>query len=670
MDVFDLVAKIRLDSSEYESGLGKAKNGMSSLVSGVSKGLATVAKVGTAAVSAGVAGVAALTKMGVEGYAQYEQLVGGVETLFKTSSDAVMKYAENAYKTSGMSANQYMETVTSFSASLIQSLDGDTAKAAEIGNMAITDMSDNANKMGTSIEMLQHSYSGFAKQNFTMLDNLKLGYGGTKTEMERLLKDAQALSGVKYDISSYADIVEAIHVVQTEMGITGTTAKEAATTIQGSLSMMKGAWQNLVVGMADENANMEVLINNFVESTALAAQNLLPRIEQTLAGIGQLITEMAPIIAEALPQLVEAVLPAIITAGVSLIAALTSAIITALPALGTALMSALQIILTDVFGLSTEQASQFADGVTGAFNKVKDGFFALVESAQTDGTFLNEVWTGLQETGQAFSDFLSALWNALSAAFAACVDAINTEGTYLNAIWQNIQTTITAAVDFINGVIKLFTAVLQGDWSAAWSACEQILTAFGTAIGGIIEGILNIVIGALGELLELGWELIQSLWEGISNHFATFYSEMSELVTTSIINPIVDKGTELYNSGVELLNQFWDGLVSVWESITAWWDGLTLSDKNAPSVNGGKGGGFATGLNYVPYDEFPAILHRGEAVLTAAEARIWRKNGLNGATPATAGGIVINQYIQSVPQTPADLANATEAYFEQARWML
>ena len=239
MDVFDLVAKIRLDSSEYESGLGKAKNGMSSLVSGVSKGLATVAKVGTAAVSAGVAGVAALTKMGVEGYAQYEQLVGGVETLFKTSSDAVMKYAENAYKTSGMSANQYMETVTSFSASLIQSLDGDTAKAAEIGNMAITDMSDNANKMGTSIEMLQHSYSGFAKQNFTMLDNLKLGYGGTKTEMERLLKDAQALSGVKYDISSYADIVEAIHVVQTEMGITGTTAKEAATTIQGSLSMMK-----------------------------------------------------------------------------------------------------------------------------------------------------------------------------------------------------------------------------------------------------------------------------------------------------------------------------------------------------------------------------------------------------------------------------------------------
>lgn len=167
-DVFDLVAKIRLDSSEYESGVGKAKGTFSNLVSGVGKGLSTVAKVGGAAVAAAATGVAALTKMGVEGYAQYEQLVGGVETLFKESGDAVMRYAENAYKTSGLSANAYMETVTSFSASLIQSLDGDTAKAAEVADKAITDMSDNANKMGTSIEMIQNAYNGFAKGNFTI----------------------------------------------------------------------------------------------------------------------------------------------------------------------------------------------------------------------------------------------------------------------------------------------------------------------------------------------------------------------------------------------------------------------------------------------------------------------------------------------------------------------
>ena len=172
MDVFDLYAKISLDKSEYESGLKDAKGSMSSLAESVGNGLKTVAKVGAAAVTAAAAGVAALTKMGVEGYAQYEQLVGGVETLFKTSQNIVMGYAENAYKTAGMSANEYMETVTSFSASLIQSLDGDTAKAAEVGNMAITDMSDNANKMGTSMEMIQNAYQGFAKQNYTMLDNL------------------------------------------------------------------------------------------------------------------------------------------------------------------------------------------------------------------------------------------------------------------------------------------------------------------------------------------------------------------------------------------------------------------------------------------------------------------------------------------------------------------
>lgn len=175
MDVFELTARIGLDKSEYESGLKDAKGSMSSLAEGVGKGLKTVTKIGGAAIAAGVAGVTALTKMGVEGYAQYEQLVGGVETLFKTSQNIVMGYAENAYKTAGLSANEYMETVTSFSASLLQSLDGDTARAAEYADQAITDMADNANKMGTNISMIQNAYQGFAKQNYSMLDNLNVG---------------------------------------------------------------------------------------------------------------------------------------------------------------------------------------------------------------------------------------------------------------------------------------------------------------------------------------------------------------------------------------------------------------------------------------------------------------------------------------------------------------
>ena len=508
MDVFDLVAKIRLDDSEYEQGIGKAKGTLSNLASGVKTGLATVAKVGAAAVAAGAAGVAALTKMGVEGYAQYEQLTGGVETLFKESQNIVMGYAENAYKTAGMSANEYMETVTSFSASLIQSLDGDTAKAAEVGNMAITDMSDNANKMGTSIEMIQNAYNGFAKSNFTMLDNLKLGYGGTKEEMQRLIDDANKVkeaNGEMADLSidSFADVTEAIHIIQTEMGITGTTSREAASTIEGSISMMKGAWQNLVVGMADENANMEVLINNFVESVATAAKNLLPRIEQTLVGIADLITALAPVIAEALPQLVESVLPALLAAGVSLVVAIVNGVITALPSLYTALLDAVKIILVEVFGVSEEKAGEFAESINNFFKKIKDGFVALVKSAQTEGTFLNKVWTGLKETAKAFCDFVVALWEVLSKAFKWCVDQINTEGTLLNTIWKNIQTRITTAIDVIKGVIKTFTAILKGDWSGAWNACKD-------TVKSVFEGAKTIVkngVDWLKNALKFKWEL-------------------------------------------------------------------------------------------------------------------------------------------------------------------
>ena len=539
MDVFDLVAKIRLDSSEYEQGVGKAKGTFSTLASGVKTGLATVAKVGAAAVSAGVAGVAALTKMGVEGYAQYEQLVGGVETLFKDSQGIVMKYAENAYKTAGMSANQYMETVTSFSASLIQSLDGDTAKAAEVGNMAITDMSDNANKMGTSIEMIQNAYNGFAKQNYTMLDNLKLGYGGTKEEMQRLIDDANRVKVANGEmgnlsINSFADVTEAIHIMQTEMGITGTTAREAATTIEGSISMMKGAWQNLVVGMADENANMEVLINNFVESTATAAQNLLPRIEQTLVGIGQLITALAPVIAKALPQLVESVLPALLTAGVSLVTALVNGVITALPALYTALLEGVKIILVEVFGVSEAKAGEFADSVNSFFVKIKDGFLALVESAKTDGTWLNEIWTGLKDTGKAFCDFCVALWDVLSAAFTWCVEQINTEGTFLNTIWVNIQTYISAAVSVIQDCISLFTAILKGDWSSAWAAVQRIAETVWNAISSIISKSLDYVESLISKGLTAAKSKVSSNLAAISGYFTEKWNSAKKAVSDAI----------------------------------------------------------------------------------------------------------------------------------------
>lgn len=278
-----------------------------------------LADLGSKAIQTAISGLKKLSgtlidvgKQSVNQYARYEQLVGGVETLFKDSSDTVQKYAEQAYKTAGLSANDYMEQITSFSASLIQSLGGDTRKAAEYGNLAIIDMSDNANKMGTSMQMIQNAYQGFAKQNYTMLDNLKLGYGGTKTEMQRLIKDANALKAANGEMANltierFGDVVEAIHLIQTQMGITGTTSKEAASTIEGSTGSMKASWQNLLVAIADDNKDISKAVDEFVGTVTTNAKNLVPRIKTVVNGIKKLInsivTEVFPRIKKEIPQL-------------------------------------------------------------------------------------------------------------------------------------------------------------------------------------------------------------------------------------------------------------------------------------------------------------------------------------------------------------------------------
>ena len=328
------------------------------IVSGI-KAMASAIKEATAA-------LVDLGKQSIMGFAEQEQLIGGVDTLFKEASAQVQQYANEAYKTAGLSANEYMETVTSFSASLLQSLGGDTAAAAQKADQAITDMSDNANKLGTDMTSIQNAYQGFAKQNYTMLDNLKLGYGGTKQEMERLLADAEKLSGVKYDISSYADIVDAIHVVQTEMGITGTTAKEAATTIQGSANAMKSAWSNLLTGMSNENLNLDTLVQNVIDSVNTFADNLIPRLQIMLPrfvqGLTQLISDMIPYVAPAL----ELLLPSLVEG----VGGLVSGIVQALPAAVEAisavvpmLVEQLTIMLPQVINSGVEIIAALAAGI-------------------------------------------------------------------------------------------------------------------------------------------------------------------------------------------------------------------------------------------------------------------------------------------------------------------
>mgnify|MGYP004521808047 CR=1 FL=1 len=409
----------------------------------------------SAAIKEAAAALVDLGKQSIMGFAEQEQLIGGVDTLFKESSAQVQQYANDAYKTAGLSANEYMETVTSFSASLLQSLGGDTAAAAEKANLAITDMSDNANKMGTDMQSIQNAYQGFAKANYTMLDNLKLGYGGTKEEMQRLLADAEKISGIKYDISSYADIVDAIHVVQTEMGITGTTATEAATTIQGSANAMKSAWSNLITGMSNENLDLDKLVQNVIDSVNTFADNLIPRLQIMLPrfvqGLTQLISGMIPYVApalelllppliegvgglvsgivQALPAAVEAItavipmlveqltilLPQIISAGVEIIAALASGIGENLPTLIPAVVDAIITItegLLDHIDLLIIAAGQLIAGLAqGLIEAIPRLIGRLPEIISA---IVKGLLKGLAAIGEVGSQLVHGLFNGIS----------------------------------------------------------------------------------------------------------------------------------------------------------------------------------------------------------------------------------------------------------------
>lgn len=348
------------DINRTKAGIEAVNNEMknTSIVSqfggALKSGLAVAAKAAAAATAAAAGAVIALTKSAVENYGEYEQLVGGVETLFKDSAGTVEEYANNAYKTAGLSANEYMETVTSFSASLLQSMGNDTQAAAEKADQAITDMSDNANKMGTDMQSIQNAYQGFAKQNYTMLDNLKLGYGGTKEEMQRLIDDANALNAAQgnytnYTIESYADIVDAIHTVQTEMGITGTTALEASTTIEGSVSAMKAAWGNFVTGLGNDNANISELSAQLIESVGTVAENVLPVVETVLKNIAQAVQEDGPAMIEKFVSYAIEKLPEVISLGLQMVVSLVKGITQNIPQLVTSVLNMMATIAQTIW---------------------------------------------------------------------------------------------------------------------------------------------------------------------------------------------------------------------------------------------------------------------------------------------------------------------------------
>ena len=415
-----------------------------------------------------------LSKQAIQGFAEQEQLIGGVDTLFKTSSKQVQQYANEAYKTAGLSANEYMETVTSFSASLLQSLGGDTAKAAAYADRAVTDMSDNANKMGTDMASIQNAYQGFAKQNYTMLDNLKLGYGGTKTEMERLIADASAMTAEQEKLNvavdagdlSFGNIVNAISVMQEHLGIAGTTAEEAKKTIEGSAKAMKSAWQNLVTGMANENLDLSALIENFVESIqTFLDDNLIPRIQtmvpRMVEALTQLIGAMTPYIAPALQML----LPVIVQG----ISALVSGIVQALPAVVSAISDVIPMIV--------------------------DQLVTLLPQITASGV-------------EIISALVSGIGENLPALIPAAVDAIIEVASTLVA---NVDKIILAAGDLMSGLIR-----------GLIEALPRVLYRLPEIIIAITSGLLN----GVGSIIDVGVQLIRGLFEGIKNAGTWLYNKL------------------------------------------------------------------------------------------------------------------------------------------------
>lgn len=348
------------DLNRTKAGIEAVNNEMkntsvvSQFGSALKSGLAVAAKAAAVATAAAAGAVIALTKSAVENYGEYEQLVGGVETLFKDSAGTVEEYAKNAYQTAGLSANEYMETVTSFSASLLQSMGNDTEAAAKKADRAITDMSDNANKMGTDMQSIQNAYQGFAKQNYTMLDNLKLGYGGTKEEMQRLIDDANALNAAQgnytnYTIESYADIVDAIHTVQTEMGITGTTALEASTTIEGSIGAMKAAYANFVTGLGNDNADISELSSQLIQSVGTVAENVLPVVETVLKNIAEAVQRDGPEMIEKFVSYAIEKLPEVISLGLKMVISLVKGIAQNIPQLVTSVLNMIATIVQTIW---------------------------------------------------------------------------------------------------------------------------------------------------------------------------------------------------------------------------------------------------------------------------------------------------------------------------------
>lgn len=485
--------------------------------------LGGVASVTAGAVAATTAAVGSLAKQSVDAYGEFEQLEGGIETLFGSSAPAVMKNAEAAFKTAGQSMNDYMETSIQSAAAMISSLDGDQAKAADLMDMSIVDMADNVNKMGTSMEGVQNAYRGFSRGNFTMLDNLALGFAGTKEGMQELLDKAQEISGIEYNIDSYADIVQAIHTVQEEMGIAGTTMKEGTETIEGSLTTLSGAWSNLVAGFGKDNANLDQLIGDVVNSASAVLNNLEPVIEKVLSGISEFISKAAPIIADQLPVLIQNVLPALISS----VSDLLSALLSALPSLLLVITQELPNLILQIVNALADNAGLLVDGAVTMIITLTEALTSpdmVVKLIEAAIRLILALADGLL---RAIPQLLAAVPVIIANLAQSVVEGAPKLGdaatSLMKMIWDTITNTdwLSLGANIIKGIINGITSQTSALFDTLSGLAKKALNAAKNVLG--IHSPSTVFKDEIGQYIDLG------IAEGIDDYANPIQSAMGRL---------------------------------------------------------------------------------------------------------------------------------------------
>lgn len=549
MNLLDLAVKITCDD--------QASGEVDKISDGIKNKLGAAAKAGVAAAAAVGTATIAIGKTALDAYSNYEQLVGGIDTLFKSSSVKMQQYAANAYQTAGVSANRYMEISTSFAAALISSLGGNTEAAADMANTAITDMSDNANKMGTSLETVQEAYMSLSRGNYEMLDSLKLGYGGTKSELERLLSDAEKFSAAQgkvrdFSVDSYSDIVEAIHIVQDEMGITGTTAEEAATTIEGSVNMAKAAWDNWLAGLGNENADMEALTDQLVASVATAGENIIPRVGQIMETLGQTIADYAPAVGHYLRATLIAVLPE------SVQGPLQDAFTGADKVFGK---------LADVFNDNLKPAADAADSV----------FSAISSGVTTFSDNVNDlVLPAIETLSPAFEDFFGAIEYAqplltfiadligttLAAAISTAIKVFSAIVEVIAFVITGFQQLYEDISGFVTGVVQFFTVDLPNAINALVQRFAQLPGNIAAFLSTVIANVAAWVANMAANAVNAGSRFIS----GIARFLSALPGNMASWLS-GVISTVVGWVSQFASNATSAASQFASNLINGLASI-------------------------------------------------------------------------------------------------------